>query len=379
MTELIAITGADIFDGERWHRDAALTIAEGTVQSIGPAPAGAQQFVLDGGIVAPGLVDLQVNGGGGHLVGPGTTVDDLALVCDTHAKFGVTSLLPTLITDTPEITGDVLAAGAAANRRRVPGFLGLHLEGPHLSVSRKGAHDPRLIRPMTDDDMVMLERARAALPHLLVTVATESCTPEQIARLVKAGIVVSLGHTDTSYEAATAAIRAGASMATHLFNAMSQLGNREPGLVGTVLDNGAISAGLIADGIHIHPATLGAALRAKQGPGQLFLVSDSMSQAGTDLTEFMLNGRRILRRDGALRLEDGTLAGADLSLDAAIRNMVGFGYDPALALAMATAAPARAIGSDRIGRLRAGAPADFVHLGADLVPRRVWRNGVAAS
>src|SRR5690606_20431655 len=147
-------------------------------------------------------------------------------------RFGVTGLMPTLITDTAEVTDAVLTAGAAATRPGMPGFLGLHLEGPHLSLSRKGAHDRQLTRPMTEADLARFERARAGLPPLPGTVATEACTPEQIARLVKAGITVSLGHSDASFEAASAAIRAGAGMVTHLFNAMSPIGNREPGLVG---------------------------------------------------------------------------------------------------------------------------------------------------
>ncbi|RYE82067.1 MAG: N-acetylglucosamine-6-phosphate deacetylase, partial [Hyphomicrobiales bacterium] len=310
MTDLLALTGPRIFDGEAWHDDAALVLDGDRVHSIGPVPPGARTETLHGGLLAPGFLDLQVNGGGGHLLGPGTTLDDLALVCNTHARFGVTSLLPTLITDTAETTDRILATGAAASRQNLPGFLGLHLEGPHLASSRKGAHDPALIRPMDETDLLRLERARSSLPHLLVTVATEAATPEQIARLVAAGITVSLGHSDASYEAASAAIRAGASMATHLFNAMSQIGNRDPGLVGAALHHGTVSAGLIADGIHVHPATIGIALRAKLPPGKIFLVSDSMSQAGTDLASFELNGRTIHRRDGALRLEDGTLAGA---------------------------------------------------------------------
>ncbi len=228
---------------------------------------------------------------------------------------------------------------------------------------------------MTEADLVRLERARAALPHLLVTVATEACTPEQIARLVRAGIVVSLGHSDASFEAASAAIRAGASMATHLFNAMSQLGNREPGLVGAALHHGAIHAGVIADGIHIHPATLAAALRAKQAPGQLFLVSDSMSQAGTTATEFQFGGRTIYRREGALRLADGTLAGADLTLDAAVRNLVAMGNSLDLALRMASRIPGEAMQSPKLGRLLPGHRADLVHLAPDLSARAVWRGG----
>jgi N-acetylglucosamine-6-phosphate deacetylase len=375
MTELTAYTGARIFDGETWHDDAALVVDDDMIHSIGPVPAGARTVAIDRGLLVPGFIDLQVNGGGGHLVGPGTTVADLQLVCDTHAGYGVTALLPTLITDTAEVTDAVLAAGATAARQGLPGFLGLHLEGPHLASSRKGAHDPALIRPMEEADLVRLERARASLPHLLVTVATEACTPEQITRLVQAGITVSLGHSDASFEAASAAIRAGASMATHLFNAMSQIGNREPGLVGAVLHHGAVSAGLIADGIHIHQATLGIARRAKQGPGALFLVSDSMSQAGTDNTEFQLNGRIIYRREGALRLADGTLAGADLTMDRAVRNLAAAGTPLDTALKMASRIPATAIGAETRGRLLPGARADVVHLGPDLEVRAVWRGG----
>lgn len=365
---LTAYAGARIFDGEAWHDDAALVVADGLVQSIGPVPAGAVRVALDGGVLAPGLTDLQVNGGGGHLVGPGTTTDDLALVCATHRVFGVTGLLPTLITDTAEVTDAVLAAGAAAARRKVAGFLGLHLEGPHLSLSRKGAHDPALIRPMDEADLVRLERARGTLPHLLVTVAAETVTPEQIARLVRAGIAVSIGHSDASFDVTAAAIKAGASMATHLFNAMSQIGNRDPGVVGAALHHGSVWAGLIADGIHVNPATLGLARRAKTGPGRIFLVSDSMSQAGTDMASFELNGRTIYRRDGALRLGDGTLAGADLTLDAAVRYMhLTFGLKLGECLRMASLYPAQAIGANGLGRLVPGTP--FVWFGDDLKVR----------
>lgn len=362
MTQtLTAYTGARIFDGETWHDDAALVVTDGVVHSIGGAPAGATQITLDGGVLAPGLIDLQVNGGGGHLLGPGTSADDLAMVCATHRAFGVTGLLPTLITDTAAVTDAVLAAGAEAARRKVPGFLGLHLEGPHLSLARKGAHDPALIRPMDETDLVRLERARGALPHLLVTVAAETVMPEQIARLVRAGIVVSIGHSDASFEVTSAAIQAGASMTTHLFNAMSQIGNRDPGVVGAALHYGSVWAGLIADGIHVNPATLGLALRAKTGPGRIFLVSDSMSQAGTDMASFELNGRTIYRRDGALRLGDGTLAGADLTLDAAVRYLhLEFGLELGECLRMASLYPAQAIGAKGLGRLRSGDAADLV-------------------
>ncbi len=376
MTELTAYTGARIFDGETWHDDQALIVDGPRIAAIGAVPAGAAIVALEGGSLVPGFLDLQVNGGGGHLVGPGTTAADLATVCDTHAGFGVTGLLPTLITDTEAATDAVLSAGAAAARQGMPGFLGLHLEGPHLSIARKGAHDPNLIRPMRESDLVRLERARQTLPHLLVTVAAETVPPEQIARLVRAGLVVSLGHSNASFEIAAAAMAAGASMATHLFNAMSQMGNRDPGVAGAALSHGTVSAGLIADGTHVHAATIGVALRGKQGPGKIFLVSDSMSQAGTDLNSFELNGRTIHRRDGALRLDDGTLAGADLTMDAAVRYMhLSFGLDLDEAIRMATIYPALALGTSP-GLLRTGAAADFVHLTRELAVAGTWRNGI---
>ena len=375
--QLTAYTGAKLFDGETWHDRAVLVVDGTTVAAISEAaPVGARVVALDGGILAPGLVDLQVNGGGGLLVGPGTTTADLAAICATHARFGVTALLPTLITDTAETTEAVLTAGAVAARSGVPGFLGLHLEGPHLSLARKGAHDPALIRPMDEADLVRLERARPLLPHLLVTVAAETVTPEQIARLVRAGIVVSIGHSDASHAVATAAFRAGASMATHLFNAMSQIGNRDSGVVGAAIDHGAASAGLIADGIHVSASSIGIALRSKRGPGRIVLVSDSMSQAGTDLASFALNGRIIYRRDGALRLADGTLAGADLTLDRAVANAVSLlGIPLPEALRMASLYPAQAIGATSRGKLAPGAPAEFIHLSAQAEVQQTWMGG----
>lgn len=362
-----AYRGARIFDGEQWHADTALIVENDRVTGIGTPPVDAEIVTLDGGLLAPGYLDLQVNGGGGHLVGPTTTADDLANVAAVHARFGVTGLLPTLITDTPEVTERVIAAGVEAKRRNAPGILGLHLEGPHLSVARKGAHDPALIRPMTDTDLLRLENARPALGLLLVTVAAETVTPEQIARLARAGIIVSIGHSDASYEVTIAAIRAGAGMATHLFNAMSQIGNRDPGVAGAAISSGTVWAGLIADGIHVHPTTFGIAQRAKPGPARIFLVSDSMSQAGTETTSFTLNGRTILRRDGALRLEDGTLAGADLTLDMAVRNAERkLGVDRTEALRMASLYPAMAAGLTDRGRLATGTRADFVHLSEGL-------------
>jgi N-acetylglucosamine-6-phosphate deacetylase len=364
-------TGAAIFDGTGLHHGAALVVDGGRVVALGAASGPA--VALDGGILAPGLIDVQVNGGGGVAVDGATDVEALAHICAAHARLGATGLLPTLITDTPQAVAQVIAAGIAAARQGVPGFLGLHLEGPHLDPRRKGAHDAALIRPMTGADLEQLCEAARHLPALMVTVAPEAVTPDQIARLSAAGVIVSLGHTDCTLLQAKAAIAAGARCATHLFNAMSQLGNREPGLVGAVL-SGTVAAGLIADGIHVAPEVMRIALAAR--PEGVFLVSDAMCVAGTDLTEFTLGGRRILRQAGRLTLEDGTLAGADLSLPQALRVMVQrVGVPAERALAMATSVPARLIGA-QAGRLAAGVPADFIHLDDDWQLRQVWRRGV---
>jgi len=379
MTGRFALTGARIFDGEAWHDDAALVIRDGEVEALlprGGIPAGLD--LADGGsILAPGFVDLQVNGGGGVMLNDHPDLDGIETICRAHAPFGTTALLPTLITDTPEITAAALAAGAEAARGKVPGFLGLHLEGPHLSTSRKGAHDPALIRKMGETDQTALARARPTMPVLLTTVAPESISPAQIAALVDAGLVVSLGHSDASWQTARTAAEAGASMVTHLFNAMSQIGNREPGLAGATLDLGGFSAGLIADGIHVDRATIGIALRAKQGPGRIFLVTDAMATIGSDLKSFLLNGREIRRESGRLTLADGTLAGADLDMISAVRFMHRqIGLELSETLRMAALYPARAVSqSHRIGFLGQGSAADILALSDDLDVRSVWIGG----
>lgn len=378
MTE--AYVGARIFDGHVWHEETALLVGNGDIVGLVPregVAADARRIELDGGIVAPGFVDLQVNGGGGVMFNDRRDAETIHTICRAHMEFGTTALLATLITDTPEITAEAVEAGAEATRRGVPGFLGLHLEGPHLSIARKGAHNPQLIRPMEAADLDALVAARARVPVLLSTVAVESVTPEQVRRLAQAGIIVSLGHTDASRADAAKGVEAGATMATHLFNAMSQIGNREPGLVGTVLDDIRLDAGLIADGIHVDPVTIAVALRAKRAPGRIFLVTDAMATIGTDLKSFVLNGRTITRHHGRLTLADGTLAGADLDMISAVRFMHGtIGIDLAEALRMASLYPAQAARVEaRHGQFVPGARADLVHMSDALDMRGVWIGG----
>lgn len=362
-------TGADVFDGMTLHRAGRLRVDGGTVAE----PGDGVEVRLDGGILAPGFLDLQVNGGGGLMVDGTATPETLAALCDTHARLGATGILPTLITDTKDATARVMAAGVAAAQRQTPGFLGLHLEGPHLDPARKGAHDPALIRPMTEDDLTQLLDTASKLKTLMVTVAPEAATPDQIGRLSAHGVIVSLGHSNCDCATARAAFDAGARSVTHLFNAMSQLSNREPGLVGAALTL-PVHAGLIADGLHVAPESIKIAMAASD---RLFLVSDSMAAAGSDVTAFTLNGRRILRHGGRLTLKDGTLAGADLTLPQAVGVMRRLGTPVEVALAMASSRPAACLGrQDRLGHLLPGRVADMVHLGRDGTLRGVWRGGV---
>jgi N-acetylglucosamine-6-phosphate deacetylase len=370
--------GAAVFDGWRLHERAAVVVDYGRVAAVlpeGEAPAG-EQVRLDGGVLAPGFVDLQVNGGGGVLLNDAASVDGIAAICAAHGRLGATGLLPTLVTDTPRVTRAVVAAGIAAAEAGVPGFLGLHLEGPHLDPRRKGAHDARLIRPMEDADLAMLVEAAVRLPALMVTVAPEAVTPAQIAALAGAGVLVSLGHSDTGAAEARAGFAAGARCATHLFNAMSGLGHREPGLVGATLDAERVSCGLIADGMHVAPEVIRVALAAKRGADRVFLVSDAMPVAGTELDGFSLGGRRILRHGGRLTLEDGTLAGADIDLAGSVRVLVRHvGVPLGVALAMASRVPAALIGRGDLGRLAPGLAADLVYLDEGLGLAGVWRAG----
>ena len=380
MTQKAAITAPRLFDGTTWHDDSAVvfdgeTVAE--IVAVADLPADCAVTALDTGCLVPGFVDLQVNGGGGVLLNDDRSVDAIGRICRAHARFGTTALLPTLITDTPEITAEAVVAVAEAVEQAVAGCAGLHLEGPHLSEARRGAHEAALVRAASDADIDALIEAQAAIGHLLVTMAPESVTAAQVARLAEAGVRVSLGHSAAGFDQATAMLNAGAQMVTHLFNAMSPLAHREPGVVGAALENGPVFAGLIADGIHVDPATMAIAIRAKKGPGKIFLVTDAMSTIGSDLTSFTLNDREIRRAEGRLTLADGTLAGADIDMISSVRvvhRSVGLPLEEALR--MASLYPAQAMGmAERYGCLKRGSRADMVFLSDDLAVKDVWIGG----
>lgn len=348
----ITFRNGRIFDGQSLRDGLSVCVENGRVTAFGPEAevANTGEVVdLAGDILSPGYVDLQVNGGDGIMLNDDPSLRTLSRIAGAHRSLGVTSLLPTLITDTAEKTRATIDATIRAIHDGVPGVAGLHLEGPHLSIARKGAHDPALIRPMEQSDLDLLLRAAQSLPVLKITVAPENVTEDQVAVLARAGVLVSLGHTDADFATCMRYFAAGARCVTHLFNAMSQLGNREPGLVGAALASGSVHAGLIADTVHVHPETMRTAWAAKSGPGRLFLVSDAMAVAGTDHRSFELGGRRIVRNAGKLTLENGTLAGADLDLTTAIRVLVeGVGVPLASALAAASTIPAHLIGLPRI-------------------------------
>ena len=384
MTSKTAIRGARIFDGSQWHEGKALLVEGARFAGIfapDEVPVDAQDVDYDGQWIVPGFIDLQVNGGGGAQFGDVTSLEAIRTMTSAHARFGTTKLLPTLITDTPETTELALQAGCAAHAARVPGYLGLHLEGPHLSLARKGAHDPALIRPMLTEDVDRLLRNRADVGVLLTTLAPENASAEQVRTLTGAGILVSIGHTDTTAQRAQSYFAAGAAMVTHLFNAMSPLSHREPGLVGAALHSPQVFAGLIADGYHVDPIAMGIALRAKMGPARIFLVTDAMSPIGTEMTGLMLNGRQIFRHDGRLTLADGTLAGADIDMLGCVRSamrLLGLPVEEVLRMASLYPAEAVRLGHSH-GRIGAGFIADFVAVSPNLDHIATWIDGRPAS
>jgi N-acetylglucosamine-6-phosphate deacetylase len=368
--------GARIFDGERLRDDCALVVNGASIHSLTrfeDRPRGAEEHDLGGGVLSPGFIDWQINGGGGVLFNAEPTVEGIAAIAAAHRRAGVTAFLPTVVTDAPRVLDAALAAAREA-QNRVPGALGIHVEGPFIDPRRKGVHPPQFVRPMLDEDADALIAARAGV--MVVTLAPASVSLEFIARLAKAGIVVSLGHSDASAEEAVAVFDAGARAVTHLYNAMSQLSSRAPGVVGATLSDPRIICGLIADGEHAHSAAYLAALAAKGARG-VALVSDAMPPAAGGPDVFELQGRRMTRVGAKLVAEDGTLAGAAITMRDAVEYVVRVLKVPLSdALTMATQTPARLLQvEDKIGLLKPGLRADLVHLTDDLQVAEVWSGG----
>jgi N-acetylglucosamine-6-phosphate deacetylase len=335
-------------------------------------PSEAEQVRLPAGtLVAPGFIDLQVNGGGGVLLNDQPTAAGIRAVARAHRRFGTTGCLPTLISDTRARMEAVIAAAPAALGR---GVLGLHLEGPFISPARKGVHRPDMIRSPDDADLDLL-RGLATLGHSMVTLAPERVPDGFVRALAGSGVRVAAGHSEASADDMARAVDDGLTGVTHLFNAMPPLAGRAPGIVGATLSEPRLIAGIIVDGVHVDPVAVRAAFAAK-GAARLALVTDAMPTVGGDVDHFELMGRRVTLANGRLTIEDGTLGGAHLDMASAVRNAVKIGVPLSDALQSAALTPAHFLGiGDQRGALRAGAYADLVALSPELSAIATWIEG----
>jgi N-acetylglucosamine-6-phosphate deacetylase len=374
-----ALVGAQVFDGDAFRDDAAVVVEGSRIAAVLPrrALAGGIPVEAVAGTLASGFIDVQVNGGGGVLFNTTPTVEGIAAIGRAHRPFGTIAFLPTFITDTRERTAEATAAVRSAIDFGIPGVLGIHLEGPFLNPARAGAHDGGRVAAWRDDDVGLLTSLGRGVT--LVTLAPEMVPAAAIAQLTAAGVIVAAGHTAASVETIAAARKAGLTGFTHLFNAMPAMTAREPGPVGAALIDRDAWASVIADLHHVSPTTLCAMLAAR-GLERTLLVTDAMPTVGTDLAEFSLQGRPIRRRDGQLLTEEGRLAGSDLDMAAAVRNMVGsVGVPLPAALRMASLAPAAFLGIDHeYGRIAPGYRASLVLLDDALNVRRAWVDGEEA-
>ncbi|MCL1120737.1 N-acetylglucosamine-6-phosphate deacetylase [Shewanella seohaensis] len=349
-----------LFDGEAFHRDVPVTIEDGLIASLDTA-LGAKEIRYRGTLV-PGFIDVQVNGGGGALFNSNPTVACIETIGKAHARFGTTGFLPTLITDDVQVMAKAADAVASAVAQKSAGVLGVHFEGPHLSVPKKGVHPQGFIREITEAELAIF--CRQDLGIRVVTLAPENVSSEVIRLLVESGVKVCLGHSNADYDTVVTALAAGATGFTHLYNAMSPLGSREPGVVGAAIESETAWCGLIVDGHHVHPAAARVALRAKPR-GKVMLVTDAMPPVGMDdETSFELFGTQVLRVGDKLNAVTGELAGCVLDMATAVENSVNMlGLPLGEALRMASLYPAEFLGiAEHVGRLAVGQRADLVLL-----------------
>jgi N-acetylglucosamine-6-phosphate deacetylase len=375
---MLALAGARIFDGAHLLEGRAVLIDADRITAVvveRDLPAGIRVRRVEG-LLAPGFIDVQVNGGGGVFFNDDRSAAAIAAIGAAHRRYGTTGFLPTLITDTRETMAEAVAAANAAIAEGVPGVLGVHLEGPFLNPERKGVHDPKLMRPIEEADIAIATSLTGG--RMLMTIAPEKVPLEVIGRLATAGIRLSAGHTAASYEAMMAAKAAGLTGVTHLFNAMPPLAGREPGVIGAALDDGDLYAGLIVDMHHVSAASLRVAIAAK-GWERMMLVTDAMPSVGSEAPTFAIQGRMVTRAGGRLTTADGTLAGSDLDMASAVRNSVEqLGLPLEAALHMASRAPAEFLGlGGSYGRIAAGYRASLVLLDDRLGVRATWIDGVA--
>jgi N-acetylglucosamine-6-phosphate deacetylase len=379
MNPTIALVNGRVLGDHHLQDDLAVLVRDGRILAVTSRDdarvAAAQPHDLHGRLLLPGFIDVQVNGGGGLLFNDDPTVETLRGIAAAHRRFGTTGLLATLITDTAATMRKALDAVDAAVAQDVPGILGIHLEGPFLAGARKGIHDASLFRPLDEDDLALICAPRRGV--VMLTLAPEQVGTDTIRRLAGAGVIVVAGHTAADYATTRAALDAGVRGFTHLYNAMTPLGSREPGVVGAALDDPHSWCGLIADGHHVHPAALRVAIAAKPR-GKSVLVTDAMPPVGADSDTYVLNGQTIVARDGICQSDDGVLAGSALDMATAVRNAVQMlGLPLAEASRMASSYAAAWLGLERThGRLVAGQRADFAVLDAALVVSETWIGGV---
>jgi N-acetylglucosamine-6-phosphate deacetylase len=344
------------------------------VRDDDPRVRAAELHDLRGGTLLPGFIDAQVNGGGGVLFNNAPTVDAIATIARAHRRFGTTGLLPTLISDDLDVMREAIAAVREAIARGVPGVLGIHLEGPYLAPARKGTHDAGKFRV---PDAAGIELA-TSLDNgaTLLTLAPEQVPVDAIRAFAGRGAIVAAGHTAASYEQARAGLDAGVRGFTHLYNAMTPLQGREPGVVGAALEDRDSWCGIIVDGVHVHAASLRVALAAKPR-GKLFLVTDAMPPVGADSPDYVLYGETITARDGVVRNAEGALAGSALDMATAVRNAVSMlGLPLEEAARMASLYPAQFLGIDgALGRIAPGYRADLVLLDDALQVATTWIAG----
>ena len=350
------------------------------VSADDPRVAGVPHRDLNGNMLLPGFIDVQVNGGGGVMFNDDPSVETIRSIAKAHRRFGTTSLLPTLISDDLSNVARAIDAVRQAITNKVPGIIGVHIEGPFLNAARKGTHDASKFRSLDHDALTLLSSLSSLnVGKTLVTLAPEMTTPGMIASLVANGVVVSAGHTNATFDVIENALRHGVTGFTHLFNAMSPLGSREPGVVGAALLDENSWCGIIVDGHHVSPAVLQIALRCKRHE-RFMLVTDAMANVGTVQNSFMLQGKKIIVRDGKCVDEHGTLSGSALDMASAVRNAVSMlGLEIAEAARMASTYPAQFLGLGHdLGRIAPGYRANLALVDDRFDVLDTWIDGNSA-
>lgn len=360
--------------------DLCVSVEHGRIIAVSAAkatPRSDRDIDLHGLFLAPGFIDVQVNGGGGVLFNNTPTPEAIALIGRAHRRFGTTGFLPTLISDTPEVMQRAVAATRMAISEGVPGVLGIHLEGPFLAPDRKGTHDAGRFRVPSLDDV----ESATALDNgiTLLTLAPERVAPEVIRALVARGAIVCAGHSAATHAEARAGLDAGIRGFTHLFNAMTPMQGREPGMVGAALADVDSWCGIIVDGAHVHPLSLRVALAAKPR-GKLMLVTDAMPMVGAEDPSFQLYGETITAVAGVVRNAAGALAGSALDMASAVRNCVDLlGLPLDEACRMASRYPAEFLGlGQHFGRIAPGWRADLVAFDEQVRVQQTWIAGQGA-